>query len=83
MDKDKIIDILEQEREKSDDILEEHNAIIEFKRLEEKYGIIKGFIYRREKDKLSLIFRGGINITYKSRSRTLERSRNWRFTICY
>jgi len=56
-----LLEFLEKEREKSEEErLEEYSGIMEFKRLEENYGIIKGFAYKRKNDRLILIFRGGI-----------------------
>lgn len=50
MNKEKVLELLENERERAgEEKLEEHNVVVEFKKIEGGYGVIKGFVYRREK----------------------------------
>jgi len=61
LDKKKVLELLENERERAEgEKLEEHNVVVEFKKIEGGYGVIKGFVYRREKDSWKLVFRGAL-----------------------
>jgi len=51
LDKKKVLELLENERERTEEEkLEEHDVVVEFKKIGEGYGVIKGFVYKREKD---------------------------------
>lgn len=69
MDKKDILNLLEQERERSGkEKLDEYNVIIEYKKHNEEYAIVKGFIYRKGKEDWKLIFRGLMTFPYDPNS---------------
>lgn len=61
LDKATILKLLENERERAEgEKIEEYNVAIEAKRLNGNYGVLKGFVYKREKDSWRLMFRGAL-----------------------